>query len=81
MKKSTFVNINDVEVVKAFVNDMSKFNKDLVSIDAVSGRYVICATSLLGLFSLDLSKQIQIEIESEDEALIDQVIEVAKNYA
>ena len=37
-------------------------------IDLVSGRYVIDAKSIMGIFSLDLSKVIEIHVHTEDEA-------------
>ncbi len=52
--------INDV---KNFVNIVSKYDFD---IDLVSGRYVVDAKSIMGIFSLDLSKAIKVEIHSED---------------
>lgn len=52
--------INDV---KNFVNIVSKYDFD---IDLTSGRYVVDAKSIMGIFSLDLSKAIKVEIHSED---------------
>ena len=44
----------------------------------VSGRYVIDAKSIMGIFSLDLSKPIDLNIHAEDNA--DEVLEVLKPY-
>ncbi len=52
--------INDV---KAFVNAVTKYNFD---VDLLSGRYAVDAKSIMGIFSLDLSKEITMEIHSED---------------
>jgi phosphocarrier protein HPr len=52
------VTLNSVEKVSAFVNLVSKVEDD---IDLVSGRYVVDAKSILGIFSLDLSKPIKVE--------------------
>ncbi len=49
------ISLNSIDKVKSFVNDISKFNNDF---DLVSGRYVIDAKSIMGIFSLDLSKPI-----------------------
>ncbi len=54
--------INDV---KAFVNAVTKYNFD---VDLVSGRYAVDAKSIMGIFSLDLSKEIEMEIHSDDYA-------------
>ena len=36
-------------------------------IDLVSGRYVIDAKSIMGIFSLDLSKKLDIRVHTDDE--------------
>lgn len=51
--------INDV---KDFVNTVSKYDFD---VDLVSGRYVVDAKSIMGIFSLALSKPIKVEIHSD----------------
>ena len=51
-----------MEKVKSFVNDISGFKADF---DLVAGRYVIDAKSIMGIFSLDLSKPIELAIHSE----------------
>ena len=56
------VSLNSIDKVKHFVNDLNRFDCDF---DLVSGRYVIDAKSILGIFSLDLSKPISLEIYSE----------------
>jgi phosphocarrier protein HPr len=52
--------INDV---KDFVNSVNKYDFD---VDLTSGRYVVDAKSIMGIFSLDLSKPIKVEVHSED---------------
>jgi len=49
--------------VKDFVNIASKFSFD---IDLVSGRYVVDGKSIMGVFSLDLSKAIKVEVHADD---------------
>ena len=55
--------INDV---KDFVNIVNRYDFD---VDLTSGRYVVDAKSIMGIFSLDLSKPIKVEahVESYDE--------------
>lgn len=60
--KSIKVSLSMAESVKNFVNIVSKYPYD---IDLRSGRFVIDAKSLLGIFSLDLSKPIVLEIYSD----------------
>ena len=56
--------LNSIDKVKNFVNTVSSFSTDF---DLVSGRYVIDAKSIMGIFSLDLSKPIDLTIHSSDE--------------
>lgn len=56
------VYLNSIEKVKEFVNDMYKFDND---IDLISGRYIVDAKSIMGIFSLDLSNEIEVEIHGE----------------
>ena len=67
--------LSSINDVKDFVNTVSRFDFD---VDLVSGRYVVDAKSIMGIFSLDLSKPIKVEGHSDDAAefmsLIDKVI-------
>ncbi len=73
--KTVKITLNSIDKVKAFVNEVTKFDSDF---DLVSGRYVIDAKSIMGIFSLDLSKPIDLNIHAEDN--IDDVLEVLKTY-
>ncbi|MEE8885709.1 MAG: HPr family phosphocarrier protein [Eubacteriales bacterium] len=70
------ISLNSIEKVKNFVNAISKYDFDF---DLVSGRYVIDAKSIMGIFSLDLSKPIDLNIHTEGKEL-DDVLEVLKPY-
>jgi phosphotransferase system HPr-like phosphotransfer protein len=60
--------INDV---KDFVNIVNKYDFD---VDLTSDRYVVDAKSIMGIFSLDLSKPIKMQIHSEDcETFLDEI--------
>jgi len=74
MKKVTIC-LNSIDKVKAFVNEVTKFDTDF---DLVSGRYVIDAKSIMGIFSLDLSKPIDLNIHSEDN--IETILEAIKPF-
>lgn len=67
--KTLKISLNSIDKVKAFVNEISKFDCDF---DLVSGRYVIDAKSIMGIFSLDLSKPIDLNIHSENN--IDEIL-------
>ncbi|WP_432649379.1 HPr family phosphocarrier protein [Huintestinicola sp.] len=62
MKKTTIMlaTINDV---KNFVSEVSLCDYD---VDLLSGRYAVDAKSIMGIFSLDLSKPITLEAHTDD---------------
>ena len=61
--KSVTLNLGTAESVKHFVNVTNKFDYDM---DLRSGRHVVDAKSIMGIFSLDLSKPIKVEVHSDD---------------
>ena len=73
--KTVNISLNSIDKVKAFVNDVTKFDTDF---DLISGRYVIDAKSNMGIFSLDLSKPIELNIHGEDN--VEKVLEILKPY-
>lgn len=74
--KTVKISLNSIDKVKAFVNDVTKFDTDF---DLVSGRYVIDAKSIMGIFSLDLSKPIELNIHAS-EAEMDNILAALKDY-
>ena len=74
--KTVKISLNSIDKVKAFVNEISRFDCDF---DLVSGRYVIDAKSIMGIFSLDLSKPIDLNIHAKDDK-IDEIMAVLNNY-
>ena len=73
--KTVQISLNSIDKVKSFVNDITKFDHDF---DVVSGRYVIDAKSIMGIFSLDLSKPIDLNIHADEN--IDEIMEMLKPY-
>ena len=73
--KTVQISLNSIDKVKSFVNYITKFSNDF---DLVSGRYVIDAKSIMGIFSLDLSKPIDLNIHAEDN--IDEIMNVLSAY-
>ena len=61
--KTMNIMLNSINDVKTFVNLVSKYDFD---VDLTSERYVVDAKSIMGIFSLDLSKPIKVEIHSDD---------------
>ena len=73
--KTVQISLNSIDKVKSFVNAITQFETDF---DLISGRYVIDATSIMGIFSLDLSKPIDLAIHAESN--IDEIMETLKPY-
>lgn len=61
--KSITIKLATINDVKTFVNTVSKYDFD---VDLISGRYAIDAKSIMGIFSLDISKPIKLEAHTED---------------
>ena len=73
--KTVKICLNCIDKLKSFVNEISKFSNDF---DLVSGRYVIDAKSIMGIFSLDLSKPINLNIHADDNMAA--ILEAIKPY-
>ena len=71
------INLNDISKVKKFVNEMSKFESD---IDIISRHYVCDAKSIMGVFSFDLSKPVEVQIISNNEKEIERFNEVLEEF-
>ncbi|MDD6193846.1 MAG: HPr family phosphocarrier protein [Lachnospiraceae bacterium] len=59
---SVTININSIEKVKKFVNVITVYDNDF---DLVCDRYVIDAKSIMGIFSLDLSQNLKLNIQKD----------------
>ena len=59
---SVTVNINSIDKVKKFVNAITVYDNDF---DLVCDRYVIDAKSIMGIFSLDLSQDLKLNIQKD----------------
>ncbi|MBE6915762.1 MAG: HPr family phosphocarrier protein [Ruminococcaceae bacterium] len=69
--KSVTVMLDTITKVKDFVNHLITVPYD---VDLVSGKYVIDAKSIMGIFSLDLSKPIELRIYNDDcDALLEKL--------
>lgn len=74
--KTVQISLNSIDKVKSFVNAITQFNFDF---DLISGRYVIDAKSIMGIFSLDLSKPIDLAIHADDTDM-SEIMEALKPY-
>ena len=70
------ISLNSIEKVKTFVNEIAKYECDF---ELISGRYIIDAKSIMGIFSLDLSQNITLKIHADDNEL-SAILESLKPY-
>ena len=73
--KSINIYLNSIDKVKSFVNIIAAVEGDL---DLASDRYVVDAKSIMGIFSLDLSKPVRLDIH--DEASVECLTAKLKDY-
>ena len=66
--------LDTVEQVKAFVDLITPYPYE---IDLIPGRFLVDAKSILGIFSLDISKPVRIDIHAEE---CDVLLEQLKPY-
>ena len=71
-----YVSLGTIESVKKFVTKISKFDEDF---ELICGKYVIDAKSILGIFSIDLSKPVLLRINAEGERL-EQIKKAVKEF-
>ena len=71
------ISLNSIDKVKSFVNEISKYDFDF---DLISGRYVIDAKSIMGIFSLDISKPIELDIHVTDETEAAEIMKALQPY-
>ena len=69
------ISLDTVEKVKGFVNTVSPLDGDF---DLVSERYVVDAKSIMGIFSLDLTKPLSLKIH--DDAVAAKVMPKLEQY-
>lgn len=56
--------LDSIDSVKDFVNMINRFKSE---IDLASGRYVVDAKSIMGIFSLELSKPLLVTVYGDEE--------------
>ena len=62
---ATKIILSSINDVKNLVNIVNKYDFD---IDLISDRYVVDAKSIMGIFSLDLTKPISVQAHTDDSA-------------
>ena len=74
--KTVKISLNSIDKVKAFVNEVTKYDAEF---DLVSGRYVIDAKSIMGIFSLDLAKPLEFVVH-DDGAKADELLDAVLKF-
>ena len=72
--KTVDIKLSSIEDVRKFVDIVSKYDID---IDLSSGRYIVDAKSIMGIFSLDLLKPIKLTAHSDN---TDELFAEIKHY-
>ena len=75
MKEITIA-LKSIDDVKEFVKIVNMYDFD---VDMVSGRHIVDAKSIMGIFSLDLSKPINLNIHAEGSTL-DSIMAIVQPY-
>jgi phosphocarrier protein HPr len=60
--------LDTIDKIADFIKVVSKIEYD---VDLVKGRYTVDAKSVVGVFTLDLSKEAKIIIHTDDENILD----------
>ena len=74
---SVMIRLSSIQDVRSFVDIVTKYNID---IDLSSGRYIVDAKSIMGIFSLDLLNPIKLSAQTEKENEIKALMEDIKAY-
>lgn len=77
MNKEKVILINTIDRVKRFTQKVSVLDAE---VDIVSGRYIVDAKSIMGIFSLDILKPLTVIIHSEDEEEISKFNEIMEEF-
>ena len=71
------IQLKSIDDVKVFVNEVNKVACD---VDLASGRYVVDAKSIMGIFSLDLTSPITMEIHSKEKGECDDFLKAIERF-
>ena len=65
-----YIQLGQIQDVKEFVNIIIQIDGDF---DLALDRYVVDAKSIMGILSLDLSKKLQLRIETSQEDVLEKI--------
>jgi phosphotransferase system HPr-like phosphotransfer protein len=76
MTREVTVLLDSIDKVNHFVNTLAQFNQD---VDLARGKYVVDAKSIMGIFTMDLSKPVTLRTNANEKAA-DEIFESVKQY-
>lgn len=62
--KKCIIKLNSIDDVKEFCGQTNSCKFD---VDVLSGRYAVDAKSIMGIFSLDLTKEVELAVHANDD--------------
>lgn len=71
------INLNEMSKVKKFITIVNNYDCD---IDVIKGRYIVDAKSIMGLFTMDLVNNIEVQIHSDNMDIIKKFQNDIKEY-
>ena len=77
MAAERYVNLNSIERVKNFVNQIINIESD---VDLIYGRYTLDAKRIMAIFSINLNNKLKLVLHSDDEDEIRKFNEIAEEY-
>jgi phosphotransferase system HPr-like phosphotransfer protein len=77
MENKFYVRLNTIEKVKNFVAIVSKIDID---IDLIVDRYVIDAKSIMGIFSVDLTRNLLVKPHTDDRHEYEDIKEKVREF-
>ena len=77
MMKTVKIRLSSIQDVRNFVDVVTKHNVD---VDLSSGRYVVDAKSIMGIFSLDLLSPITLSVQTEDAVAAEALLADVKSF-
>lgn len=69
--KTLKIKLSTIEDVREFVSAVTAYDGEA---DLASGRYVVDAKSIMGIFSLDLSQPIDLTVHSDDTSEMEKLV-------
>lgn len=74
---NVMIRLSSIQDVRTFVDIVTKYNID---IDLASGRYIVDAKSIMGIFSLDLLSPIKLSAQTDNENEIKALMDDLKAF-